>query len=347
MKARAIGTECKISNGSALLAALLVCLNAAASDQRTVFPTATNNHVAAPDHGRLAERYQQLFSGSITQGFVSFEREIVSPKIGPRRPLPATITFCWAGAHYLLAFTRGTAVTNAGALASADKLYGFDGEAYWCWQGNPPVRVFEKTDGHRGSGPPLDSFTTLHVIAKAEVLKGQGRYQPDAGFSASTALAAECREVVQFGFPYRLKGPPRLAGSELTFESAEDGTTVRALLDGDPHRPAGLSYALPTGKGFRLVLDYAVDTVDIARLSGTNVTADIRYHLLAFRTEGRAQVPSFFSWQTHVPETVSVMAEVVTNGATFLARITPDKELLLEKMLVPAKPLTEKPNNKR
>ncbi|MEI6780770.1 MAG: hypothetical protein WCQ21_07605, partial [Verrucomicrobiota bacterium] len=320
MKARAIGTECKISNGSALLVALLVCLNAAASVQRVLPPTVTNNHVAAPGGGRLAELYQQLLSGSCTQGFVSFERVIVSPKSGPRPPAPAAVAFYWAGARYIIAFSRGTAVTNVEALASADILHGFDGEAYWRWQGNPPVRVFGTTDGRRGSGPPLDSYTTLHVISKSEVLKGRGLYQPDAGFSASTALAAECREVVQFGFPYRLKGPPRLAGSDVTFESAEDGTTVRAHLDGDPHRPAGLSYALPTGKGFRLLLDYAADTVDIARLSGTNVTADIRYHLLACRTDGRAQVPPFFSWQTHVTETVSVMAEVVTNGATVLAR---------------------------
>ena len=272
---------------------------------------------------------------------------IVSPKREPRPPAPAAVAFCWAGARYLIAFSRGAAVPNVEALAFADILHGFDGESYWRWQGNPPVRVFGTTDGRRGSGPPLDSYTTLHVISKSEVLKGRGLYQPDAGFSASTALAAECREVVQFGFPYRLKGPPRLAGSDVTFESAEDGTTVRAHLDGDPHRPAGLSYALPTGKGFRLLLDYAADTVDIARLSGTNVTADIRYHLLACRTDGRAQVPPFFSWQTHVTETVSVMAEVVTNGATVLARVTPDKQLLLEKILVPAKPLTEKPNNKR
>jgi hypothetical protein len=339
--------EYMISKVNSLLVTLLVCFGASAAAQRVSPPAVTNNYVAAPGHGRLAGLYQQLLSGSCTQGFVSFERVIVSPKSGPRPPAPTAVAFCWAGARYLIAFTRGTAVTNVEALASADMLYGFDGEAYWCWQGNPPARVYAKTDGDRGSSPPLDSFTTLRVISRAEVLNGQGRYQPDGGFSNSSALAAECREVVQFGFPYPLKGPPRLAGSDVTFESAEDGAAVRAHLTGDPNRPARLSYSLPTGKGFRLLLDYAADTVDIARLSGTNVTADIRYHLLAARTGGGGQAPSFFSWPAHVPETGRVMAEVVTNGATFLARITPDKELLPEEMLVPAKSLTEKPNNKR
>jgi hypothetical protein len=90
------------------------------------------------------------------------------------------------------------------------------------------------------------------------------------------------------------------------------------------------------------LFDYAADAVDIARLSGTNVTAEIRHHLLATKTGDRAQAPSFFSWQAHVPEADRVTAEVVTNGATFLASIATNNELLLEKMLVPAKPLTQK-----
>jgi hypothetical protein len=297
-------------------------------------------YVTDTGQGRLAKLYQQLLSGSCSQGFVSFERVIESPKRGPWPPAPTAVAFCWAGARYLIASSRGAAVTNAEALESGDKLYGFDGEAYWCWHRNPPVRVYEKTDEHRGSGPPADLWTTLRVISKAEVVQGQGRYQPDVAFSTSTALVGECREVVQFGFAHPLRGSPRLAGSDLTFESAEDGATVRAHLAGDPHRPAGLSYSLPTGEGFRLLFDYGADVVNIARLSGTNVTAEIRYHLLATRTGGQAQAPAFFSWQAHVPEADRVMVEVVTNGATFLASITANNELLPEKMLVPARPLT-------
>jgi hypothetical protein len=239
-----------------------------------------------------------------------------------------------------MAFSRGAAATNAEALAFGDRLYGFDGEAYWCWRRNPPVRVYEKADEHRGSGVPADEYTTLKVISKAEVVQERGRYEPDFEFSTGASLAAECREVVQFGFSSPLRGPPRLAGFDLTFEPAEDGAIVRARLTDDPLRPAGLSYSLSAGEGLRLVFDYAADAVEIARLSGTNVTAKIRYDLLVTRIGSQAQAPSIFSWRAYVPQATRVLAEVVTNGATFRASIATNNELMPEEMLVRARPLT-------
>jgi hypothetical protein len=111
-------------------------------------------YVTDTGQGRLAKLYQQLLRGSCSQGFVSFERVIVSPKGGPRPPAPTAIAFCWADARYLIASWRGAAVTNAEALASGDKLYGFDGEAYWCWHRNPPcacLREDRRTSGLRSA----------------------------------------------------------------------------------------------------------------------------------------------------------------------------------------------------
>jgi hypothetical protein len=237
---------------------------------------------------------------------------------------------------YLIALSKVAPITNANNLASADKLYGFDGEAYWSLRLDSPVRVYPRAGQDRELLPPENSFNTLHVISKAEAVQQRGRTKPDTVLVTMTALASECRRLVQFGVSYPLSQPPRVAGSELFVTGTDEGGSVVAELAGEPGRPSGLSYSLPGGKVLRVRIDYATDTVRVSRLSDTHLVAEMEYHLFFLEKEGEAPAPSVFSWQTYRADAGQLLAQVARNGATFSAQIATNNTLRPVRKLVAA-----------
>ncbi len=283
----------------------------------------------------LAELYQRFVSGANSHGLVAFDRTIVVPRRhGPSKPL--FVTFCWRDVCYLIALSRVAPITNVNNFASADKLYGFDGEAYWSFRLDSPVRVYRKAGQDRELLPPENSFNTLHVISKAEAVQQRGRTKPDTVLVTMTALASECRQLVQFGVSHPLSQTPRVSGSELFITGSDGGGSVVAELGGDPGRPSGLSYSLPGGKALRVMIDYATDTVRVTRLSDTHLVAQMEYHLVFLEQAGEAPAPSVFSWQTYRADAGQLLAHVVRNGATFSAQIATNNTLRPVRKLVAA-----------
>lgn len=226
------------------------------------------------------------------------------------------------------------------AFADAQTLAGFDGSNYWDMTLDFPQRVYLKTGEDKELFPPVSEANMLTIVPGDEPSRDQGRYRLDVALRVITALAAECRRVVQFGCGKLLSGPPQIAENNLTLDEAASARLVTVRVAGNINRPSGLSYESPPA--LRVSLLYDQDTIQIEMLSlqATNVVSRTRYHLLAVSSTDDSLGDSMFSWRKYRPSEGELQAEVVRDGARHMGLVKDNGEVAAGRMLVPATPIS-------
>jgi len=320
---------------------------------------------AQANESHVATLYQQFLTGTNSTGFIVFEREITFPPRRAKFSAPTSVgsnsvqqlnipnknyfSFCWADSNFIITSSSDAPLTNENDVASASRLYGYDGQSYWRLLNDASQTYINSKEGP-GFLPPVDSASILTVIPKDEALSSRDKYVPNATLSTINELAAECRRVVQLGFSYPIQGKPSMVSSTVIIVNGVGGRTQTMHITGSMDHPEILNYDATTNAmaKFRVSIDYSTDTLIIDRLSasGRKPITTIHYKILSVRMPAPSQEKSMFSWQTYKANDGKVIAELAKSGATVSADFTKDGNLQPGKMLTPAKPLPGRAPNR-
>jgi hypothetical protein len=226
-------------------------------------------------------------------------------------------TFSRFGSNFIISFSQNSTLTNESDLSKADGLSGFDGTFYWSLSLDSPIHFSPRGPAQDGSMTAPKSFNRLTLVPETEAVRKQGQFQSDAKLAAIRGLEAECLSVVQFGSTSPLQTPPEVADSCLILTNA-NGHTRRASLVGSRLSPAAINYAESESARAAALLDYGADTLTITRSSSRDgkIFFQARYRIFAFRAPPEHHDQPFFSWQSYKEAAGSVVATLVTNGAT-------------------------------
>jgi hypothetical protein len=284
--------------------------------------------------GKVAEICSHFLGGTNSSGLIAFTREITFPRPPPGGFPRQYFTYCWTGDTFIIAYSGTRAATNVADLVSADKLYGFDGDAYWSLTLNYPSRTTVGKDDAVPL-PPARVANSLLVISKDEVGKERGQYVSPPALGGILALAEECRGIIQLGFPRNSAGAPVISGRAISLQGAGRGAAAEFV--GRPDRPEKIEHSGPPRRS--VGLDYANELMLFTGLQGTNSVriSEVRYHILL--VQDAVAATDTFSWQTYNASAGPVVGQVVQDGATRRARVLSNNALAPGAVITPARPI--------
>jgi hypothetical protein len=308
----------------------------------------------------LSNMYRQFLADANSEVFVAFERETLVPKFpsgGQEIKLKngSTVrlqleehrdyfTFSRSGSNFIISYSQNRAVTNESDLLKAEGLSGFDGDFYWSLSLDHPLKVSPRGPAQDGSMPAPKSSNRLTLVPEAEAMHKQGQFQSDAKLAAIRGLEAECLSVVQFGRTKQLQARPEVADSTLVLTDA-DGQIRRASLMGSQFNPAALKYIESESTKAEATLDYGADTLTITRSSSRDgkIYFQARYRICALRSPSEHHGQAFFSWQSYREGAGSVIATLMTNGATVALDVRDGQAFQPGRVLVQPLPVLKPP----
>jgi hypothetical protein len=284
----------------------------------------------------VAAMYRALLGGSNSVGFVSFSREIAFPAPlrraagsgsggGSQLNTTRSLAYCWSNEKYVAAVSDEHVFTNKNDLLAADYLYGFDGESYWSITRGLPFRSMPAGANGAVPMPPARAANSLILCSKAEVARQHRGGLSGEAIQSVLSLAAECKRLVQFGFPGDIDGRPRITGSEIVVKYAGQPPADALQFKGDPARPARLDRNGP--ERLRVLTDYQNDSIALAALApGTNEIrlSEVVYRLHSYSIFSPALDAATFAWQTYREPEGELRGQIVENGELRRIEVPPD-----------------------